>query len=102
MEYIEKMLFLKITGGSSGIGKELAKKAAERGANVTILARGVTKLEEACKELRTGLNSASQSINFFKGGVKYFKYCNAGVFIGIIKLKVFDCRSSRCDEIRRS
>ena len=33
----------QVTGGSSGIGKSLAIQAAQRGANVTIMARNKVK-----------------------------------------------------------
>ncbi|XP_071057428.1 3-dehydrosphinganine reductase-like [Onthophagus taurus] len=40
-----------ITGGSSGIGKSLALLAARKGADVTIIARDLTRLEDTEKEL---------------------------------------------------
>ena len=40
-----------ITGGSKGIGKEVAKEFAQRGANVTIFARNPQQLSEACQEI---------------------------------------------------
>ncbi|CAH0480855.1 unnamed protein product [Peronospora belbahrii] len=40
-----------ITGGSSGLGLSLAKKYAKQGAKLSIIARGVDKLEEAKKEI---------------------------------------------------
>jgi len=40
-----------VTGGSSGIGKCVAIVAARHGANVTIIARNVAKLEAAKKEI---------------------------------------------------
>ncbi|KAG0428619.1 hypothetical protein HPB47_024406 [Ixodes persulcatus] len=41
-----------ITGGSSGIGRALASQVVRRGANVTLLARDRTRLEEARLELQ--------------------------------------------------
>ena len=41
-----------ITGGSSGIGLEIAKKLARLGAVVTILARDPKKLDSACTQIR--------------------------------------------------
>lgn len=40
-----------ITGGSSGLGKETARALASKGANVTIAAPGISKLEEAASEI---------------------------------------------------
>lgn len=40
-----------ITGGSSGIGKELARLLVDAGASVTIVARNERKLSDAAKEL---------------------------------------------------
>ncbi|WP_028391643.1 SDR family NAD(P)-dependent oxidoreductase [Bacillus cihuensis] len=40
-----------VTGASGGIGKEIAKKAAEQGARVVLLARNTDKLEELRNEL---------------------------------------------------
>ncbi|CAG9768201.1 unnamed protein product [Ceutorhynchus assimilis] len=42
-----------ITGGSSGIGKAVAVLAARKGANVTIIARNIEKLEAAKKEIES-------------------------------------------------
>ncbi|XP_073233880.1 3-dehydrosphinganine reductase-like isoform X2 [Porites lutea] len=44
-----------VTGGSSGIGKAVAIKMARCGANVTILARNMDRLEETLKEVRKHL-----------------------------------------------
>lgn len=41
-----------VTGGSSGIGRALATQVVRRGANVTLLARDRTRLEEARLELQ--------------------------------------------------
>lgn len=41
-----------ITGGSSGIGKEVARLATKKGANVTILARNTKKLQSTIDELK--------------------------------------------------
>lgn len=41
-----------VTGGTSGIGLATAKSAAERGANVIIIARNSEGLEQVCAEIR--------------------------------------------------
>ena len=40
-----------VTGGSKGIGKEVAKEFVKRGANVTIMARNAKQLSEASEEI---------------------------------------------------
>lgn len=40
-----------VTGGSSGIGLEVARLYAARGARLTLIARDPAKLEEACQDL---------------------------------------------------
>ena len=58
MDYIfEKPINLQdahvlVTGGSSGIGKEVAREALKLGAKVTIVARDVKKLESALNDLK--------------------------------------------------
>ncbi len=47
-----------ITGGSSGIGKEVAREALRQGAKVTLVARNVKKLEETLDELRNESKSS--------------------------------------------
>lgn len=56
-----------ITGGSSGIGKELARILLQAGAYVTLVARNRTKLEEAAKELEPPgeINATATRVNFF-------------------------------------
>lgn len=54
-----------VTGGSSGIGKAAAIEAAQLGANVTIIARDVKKLETAKEEMiKNARNAEKQKINY--------------------------------------
>jgi 3-dehydrosphinganine reductase len=48
-------LHVVITGGSSGIGMEVARLCVERGAKVSILARDKVKLEAAKKVIEEGV-----------------------------------------------
>ncbi|XP_077219062.1 3-dehydrosphinganine reductase TSC10A-like [Tasmannia lanceolata] len=82
-----------ITGGSSGIGLALARRAAAEGARVSILARNPKKLEEARDSIRL---STGIEISIFSADVRDFEaikraideagpidvlICNHGVFI---------------------
>ena len=63
--FIEKPLNIKgahvlVTGGSSGIGKEVAREALKLGANVTIVARNTDKLNSALLELRETSSKVSK------------------------------------------
>ena len=51
-----------ITGGSSGIGKAIAKLLASQGANISLVARNTTKLKSAKKEIETAAINPEQSI----------------------------------------
>lgn len=53
-----------ITGGSSGIGYWIAVKAVKLGANVTIIARNVSKLEDAVQKIERHRISEKQLIQF--------------------------------------
>jgi 3-dehydrosphinganine reductase len=68
-----------ITGGSSGLGKEIAFLAAKRGAHVTILARDVSKLEDACKEIRAHTTTSDQKINYFQTDVTNYERTNEAI-----------------------
>ena len=60
-QYTYKDRHVVITGGSSGIGYELAKVYISKGAKVTIIARDTVKLEKAAKELQ--LYAKCQNLN---------------------------------------
>ena len=51
-----------ITGGSSGIGKAIAKLLASQGADISIIARDRTKLDSAKKEIETASINPEQII----------------------------------------
>ncbi|KAE9008967.1 hypothetical protein PF010_g11147 [Phytophthora fragariae] len=51
-----------ITGGSSGLGLALAKKYAQQGAKVSIVARGLDKLEESKTEIEGVHKSADAGV----------------------------------------
>ena len=46
-----------ITGGSSGIGKQVAIEVAKRGADISILARNPQKLSEAAEEIKSQVDT---------------------------------------------
>jgi len=54
-----------ITGGSSGIGLELALELTSRGSHVTILARDEIKLKEAHKRMELERKSPTQNLLYF-------------------------------------
>ncbi len=53
-----------VTGGTSGIGKEIAKIFAENGADIVIFGTNPQKAEEALKEIRQSCLSSSQEVAF--------------------------------------
>ncbi|CAN4116504.1 unnamed protein product [Withania somnifera] len=82
-----------ITGGSSGIGLALAQQAASEGANVSILARNTTRLEEAKDSIRL---STGRDVYIYSADVRDYDavkkaieeagpidvlVCNHGVFV---------------------
>uniref|UniRef100_A0A0N4ZYX4 3-dehydrosphinganine reductase n=1 Tax=Parastrongyloides trichosuri TaxID=131310 RepID=A0A0N4ZYX4_PARTI len=56
-----------VTGGSKGIGKQIAIESIKKGGNVSIIARNVTDLKNTCDEL----NKLSEEL---KNGAKAFWY----------------------------
>ncbi|KAK6056857.1 putative 3-ketodihydrosphingosine reductase [Cooperia oncophora] len=50
-----------VTGGSKGIGKQLAHSLLSRGCNVSIIARNEADLRAACKELQTAADQRGQN-----------------------------------------
>lgn len=58
-----------ITGGSSGIGKAVAKLLASSGANISIIARDATKLKIATQEIAGSALTSEQKILHFVADV---------------------------------
>ncbi len=54
-----------ITGGSSGIGLAFAKLAAQHGANIAIIARDITKLEDARKIIKKCCAGDNQKVEAY-------------------------------------
>lgn len=61
--YTYKGKHVLVTGGSSGIGLELAKQYVRLGANVTIMARNVERLQAALADLKSVSSIPSQKLN---------------------------------------
>eukprot|EP00308_Calcidiscus_leptoporus_P022478 CAMPEP_0119399696 /NCGR_PEP_ID=MMETSP1334-20130426/141492_1 /TAXON_ID=127549 /ORGANISM="Calcidiscus leptoporus, Strain RCC1130" /LENGTH=371 /DNA_ID=CAMNT_0007423593 /DNA_START=65 /DNA_END=1180 /DNA_ORIENTATION=+ len=72
VDVIRRLFFLRrrplngkhvlVTGGSSGIGKELARTLLHKSARVTLLARTESKLKEAADELRSSCAVAGVAV----------------------------------------
>jgi 3-dehydrosphinganine reductase len=58
-----------ITGGSSGIGKEIAKIFARRGANIFLIARREEVLKTALEEVKHEATGSSQKFGYFSADV---------------------------------
>lgn len=58
-----------ITGGSSGIGKATAKLLAQQGANISLIARDLDKLQLAQQEITSLLGDSNQQIQIFSADV---------------------------------
>ncbi|KAK4208058.1 NAD(P)-binding protein [Rhypophila decipiens] len=65
-----------VTGGSSGLGFSAAKQLAEKGANVVIVARTKTKLQEAIQELKKAALSATQRFHYIPADVTTPEDCS--------------------------
>jgi 3-dehydrosphinganine reductase len=62
-----------ITGGSSGIGRALAKLLAKEGAHIALIARDQKKLSEAKKEVESFRKENTQIIDTFSADVSNFE-----------------------------
>ncbi|MBI4832784.1 MAG: SDR family oxidoreductase [Candidatus Lindowbacteria bacterium] len=58
-----------VTGGSSGIGKAIAKRLAARGANTFLIARREDLLKSALEEVKKQAVNPSQKFGYFKADV---------------------------------
>jgi 3-dehydrosphinganine reductase len=58
-----------VTGGSSGIGLATAELLARRGADVTIVARSVDRLEAACEAVALSRSDVSQTVRWVAADV---------------------------------
>ncbi len=61
----KEMKTVVITGGSSGIGLDIAKAYSKKGANIILLARNQTRLDSAVAECQRLMKDASQKILSF-------------------------------------
>ena len=55
--------YAMITGGSSGIGYEIAKDLAERGYNILLVSRNEQNLQDCCKKLNSEFNISADYIS---------------------------------------
>lgn len=68
-----------VTGGSSGIGKAIAKLLASNGANVFILARDQEKLDEARREIEAAGTDPQQRFGAYSADVTTYEEVTATV-----------------------
>lgn len=62
-----------ITGGSSGIGKALARQLSAQGASVDIIARNRERLEQALEEIRAQASDTSQEFAAYASDVSDYE-----------------------------
>ena len=79
-----------ITGASGGIGKEIAKKAAEQGARVVLLARNTDKLEELRNELNSQYGDIAYAYTLDVSNMKQIVevFTDINTFVGEIDILV--------------
>ena len=90
-----------ITGGSEGIGLELAKLFAKEGNNLVIVARDVDKLLEAKKELENALELLINNKDQFYSSKKSFSFIfkPSQIYSIISILKYFLCPDKNFDNV---
>ncbi|KOS19386.1 3-ketodihydrosphingosine reductase gsl-3 [Escovopsis weberi] len=77
-----------ITGASEGMGLSVAKKLAERGANVILVSRSIPKLEQALQAVKAAAKNPAQRVHYIPADVSspdfaapllaHAKACNDG------------------------
>ena len=63
--------FALITGGSSGIGFEIAKDLASRGYNIVLVSRNEQNLQDCCKQLSEEFVNNPNNRNIFDGSLQW-------------------------------
>uniref|UniRef100_G3MS76 3-dehydrosphinganine reductase n=1 Tax=Amblyomma maculatum TaxID=34609 RepID=G3MS76_AMBMU len=74
-----------ITGGSSGIGRALARAVVRRGANVTLVARNLDRLEEVKIELLEEASSPEQAIHTLSADLTEGDVGEAALVRGVVE-----------------
>lgn len=82
-----------ISGGSQGLGAQLAKYLFRRGANVTIVARTEAKLKSTLEEILELRVNESQYANYIAADISQYEECSR-VFHSIIPDIVLCCAGS--------
>ena len=75
-----------VTGGSSGIGKETAKLLAQKGANISIIARDRSKLKAAQTEIKEVIIDPDQQIITFSADVAQLQEISLAIKQAIAQL----------------
>ncbi|KAG6039673.1 hypothetical protein E4U41_002307 [Claviceps citrina] len=65
-----------ITGASEGMGLSVAKKLSAKGANVILVSRSISKLEEALEIVKAASKHSSQRFTFFSADVSAPSYAS--------------------------
>ena len=84
MKYLDQHAI--ITGGSSGIGKAVAKLLAQQGANISLIARDRALLEIARQEINRVVSNSQQKILIFSADVSQQQEITAAIQNAIAQL----------------
>jgi 3-dehydrosphinganine reductase len=68
-----------VTGGSSGIGKAVATRLVQQGANVFIIARDQARMDQAIRDMEAERTRPDQSIRAFAADVSRYEEVEAAV-----------------------